>query len=555
MDIAECRRQSGLMLRMVQHTTVLLAAFLFGSGFEALAQLGSTNLKGLQIQVTSIFRSGNSMDLDSSIGFQFTSSKSNSAISMAKVRILNAVDDTGKSLVRTNQTIPHNDFSPLISKNEPRFYITVGGLKAPAAAAKVIKHLAAETDLIERKEVPLVLTNFISQAGKTWHHSLLDQFQIKIVYQGKADEPPPGSLVIDSKADKRISLIVDDPHRKIISLTFTKPSGQVLSADREEIFLSRGATGERIYCFQEKPPRDLTLALNLSASETTNTIRFALDNIRLPWIDLPTFEVSATSATLRPGKGTNPCSGSLILNFAGGPLTNALGIRNLWITKMEDNSGQPVKVQWIMERFSALPTTALSNGRLVSKYVALKFQSPAPIAIRILKGEAELICPASTNDYAVTINNFMSQPGKAFDLPLLKSNQVKLTYLGPVNFTTFKSDLAKTNWVASSGATDLLSETTNSLLFALEDPCLVVIAPWGENELTFWDDKGNKLSTTGQLASGSSLTDPGNIRVYRFKTLPPKNSKLRICLAVPESLQRVPFKIENILLHPPSDLK
>jgi hypothetical protein len=525
---------------------LLLAAVVGIPQFDATAQLGSTNLDGMQVQVTSIYRSGDSRNLDCSLGFRFLAAKTNRASNLEKIEILGAVDDTGRNLVRTNRALPLNN-CPLPFNGE-WLYSTVGGLKAPDEKAKNIKRLRAEAHFMERTEIPLVLTNFMSQPRKLLRQPLLDQYHIKIVYNGLADEAPPGSLVIDRKADKRISLKIDDPLHKIVSLTFTKPDGQSFPADREASFLTRGANDGQTYCFKEKPPRNVNLALNLEAAKTTNVIRFDIDNVRLPWIDLPVFDVSATHATFRPGKETNWSNGSLTLSFTGGELTNALGIRNLSIQKMEDDSGQPVKVQSVLIRFSALPPTAMDSGRNVDKTLMLKFQSPAPKSIRILKGEAELICP-STNDYVVTINDFMAQPGKPFEQPLLKSNQVRLAYLTAVNFSAFRNDLTKTNWVFSKGPTDSVLETTNTLVFMLEDSRHSILTPWGGHELNFFDSQGNELPITGNLSAGSNLKDAGEIRAYRFKTLPPKNTQLRVCLAVPESLEHVPFEIKNIPLN------
>lgn len=530
------------MLHFAKRTMVLLAALLLGSWNEAFAQLGNTNLSGLQIAITDIYRLGDSRDLNCSLGFKFTNSKADRAISMSKVKILEAVDDTGRNLVRTNQALPYEDFWSPIGKNASSFYATVGGLKAPDPSAQAIKHLKAEVDLLDRAEIPLVLTNFMSQPHKLLHHSLLDQYHVRIVFNGMADQAPPGSLVIDKKADKRISLNVDDPHHKIINLAFTEPSGQLLSADREETFLSSNTTNERIYCFQKTPQRGLNLKLSLAASETTNTIRFNLDNIRLPWIDLPDFNASATSATLRSGKGTNPCTGSLILNFAGGPLTNALGIRNLLITKMEDDSGQPVKVRWIMQRFSALPDVVTSDGRHVSKYVMLAFNSPAPKAIHILKGEAELVRQDSQESGKVVISNFQSQT--TFDLPILKTNNVTLIFIGAVNYADKRREFS-TNTVSESGGilpAEAPAATRNSLEFVLRDPNGMVVTPFGCDELNFCDAHGKELQPIRVMFSQNHI-------VYRFQKLPPPDTQLALCLAMSQSLQQVPFEIRDIPLN------
>jgi hypothetical protein len=182
----------------------------------------------------------------------------------------------------------------------------------------------------------------------------------------------------------------------------------------------------------------------------------------------------------------------------------------------------------------------MGNGRNVQKLVKLVFQSNNPKQIRLLEGETELVY----SNQPVTIKDFMGRAGESFDLSSQTTNQFKLTYLGPVNYAALRQECIKTNWVSENSGLltkEFPAETNNALHFSLEDPEGVLIAPWGHNEITFLDNKGQSLPVASVMTSGKA-------RVYRFQNLPPPETQLQIYLAAPEILQRVPFKIENIPL-------
>jgi hypothetical protein len=540
MDTDEHGWQSGFqMIPFTPRTAVWMTVILFGAYFDAAAQLASTQLEGLRIQVDSIYLSGDSRDLDCAMSLKFTGPKADQAISLSPVRIIQAMDDTGKDLMRTNR-----QRSASHEWLEGKAWQQIRGLKAPTPTAKTIRHLEAEVEFFAPTADTPVLTNFMARSGKVLSHPTLEDCQVAISYENPTNDFPAGSLVIETKKVKSITLKVSDPHNRIVSMAFQKPDGGIFPAS-PQIEMFNGQRTAFTYTFAQPPPPDLNLIVYVAAPEPSDKIAFTLENIRLPWVELPDFEVTAEAGKLSYGKGTNPCTGSLTLNFTGGQLTNALGIRKLWLTSIEDDSGQTAKVRWPNDRFSALPLTAMGDGRWVRKFVPLVFQSPAPKAIRVLKGEAELVCPNVSSDHIVTIKDFIEQTNKPFDLPLLKTNHVRLTCLGPVNYAAVRQEFLKANSVSENGALlpkESPSTNCNSLQFSLDDPDGAVIATWGNNVLNFLDAKGQPVPVTRVMVSGK-------FQVYRFTALPSQATQLRIYLALPESLQRVPFQIENISLN------
>jgi hypothetical protein len=126
---------------------VLGSGFWGVASFVASAQLASTQLDGLQINCTGIYLSGDSRDLDCSIGLEFTGQKADHAVRVSRVKIIRAEDDTGMDLVRTNKNFSPGSDSP---GSDGGLFQMIRGLKSPAPKAKAIRQLEAEAPVVGR---------------------------------------------------------------------------------------------------------------------------------------------------------------------------------------------------------------------------------------------------------------------------------------------------------------------------------------------------------------------------------------------------------------------
>jgi hypothetical protein len=522
---------------------ICLAAFPFAASMDGLAQLASTNENGFKVDVTGIWQSGSSLDLDGTIQFRFSGGKANRAFGMSPIHIVEAVDDTGLNLVRTNQHFSGLANLSIVPASQGGFWQTVGGadgaLKAPASAARTIRHLEGETSFYLISSNTPTVAHFMAEPGQVMHQAALDANGIRIIYRPDIPHFPPGSLVIDSSAGKTISLAVDDPNHRIVKLAIQRPDGRLFP----NIGQSTSATGTHVdYSFHlaEKPPDDLTLVIYLD--DPAGSLHFSLDNIRLPWVDSPDFEASAQVDYTRRARGTDPFICNLTLSFSGGPLTNAWGIHRLWINQAEDDSGKEVDVgnfkhgggQW---RWPFDTVSDGGEGRMVRKFVPMVFESPNPRIIRILKGEAELVRWDVTNS-PVVIAGFQNQREIPMDLPVLKAQHVVLGFLGAVNYAAkLREAMSSTNGVSQNGRlppSELPGTEVNALEFSLDDPDNVVL-----DGLHFIAPGGRELLATAVMVSG-------NTHIYRFENLPPVNAQLMLNLEADKSLQRVPFEIRDI---------
>ena len=412
---------------------VLTAAGFTALPFVAHAQLGATNLDGMRIDARMIHRFGDTRDLDCSISLEFTGSKVTNAAGMSPVTVIQAIDDTGRSLVRTTQPIGSVATLPP-SRSIHGYWQQVTGLRSPDSNATAIRLLECETEL--------------------------------------------------------------------------KPQ---------------------------------------ATNTARQVLRFKLENIHLPWIDPPNLEVVATDVS-RLDTPVIPSACRLLLTFFGGPITNCAGIQALRIQKTESDGGQQLRLKESerssLDRFSPLECGS-GCGRNVQKWVTFDSPSPATRQIRVVEGEAELFFPSLTNGALNEFGEFIAHPGEPLRKAALDQGGVKLTFLGRDNFETKKAEwrLNRATITTVVPETKLPTDVKDSLLFSLDDPDHRVV------KFEFTDENGHELRELTRTISTATLDPRANqLRLYTFRTPPPESTKLKLTLITPESLRRVPFKVENIAL-------
>jgi len=566
-----------------KNTALLLPMIYLGAPLKVDAQFTFTQLDGLQIRVTGIGRFGDTRDLDCSIGLMFTGEKVCQAFSMSLVKIIQAVDDTGMDLVRTNKHFFDADGSPS-AKTALGFVRTIGGLKAPSPNAKTIRHLEGEVNLA----IPttsnggrFVVENFMSRAGEVIHHARLEEYGIKLTYHTlesyvdfQRAQRKKYVDALESSIEKScfsgiygnptnpprtaVAIQIDDPQQKLLSFAFERADGKPLRATGTSTF-----PGFHCYRFDAVPPNDLKLVVFVAAPGAVSTEWFSLENIRLPWVDPPDVQVVVGEDPFFCCDQKDSSDYHLLLNFIGGQVTNSAGIRKLWINRAEDETGQALKVKESEGGLSPLENSSYT-GRHISKLVTLETRTKKLKKLRVLEGEAELYFPSRANGGMVEFNGFLSQTNKPLLDAALQRSGVKLAFLGRDNFETRWQEWKKPGqgWhltVQPSTKTGLSETVKDSLQFSIEDPerrlvKLVFLA--GKDELNPDPEhvlvKEVLLDGKGELLpAGTPITRWPNLRrfrLYNFKVPPPEETRVMVYLTTPESLRRIPFKVENILL-------
>ena len=519
-----------------KHRLIVLSVIVAtGMSLVAHAQLGGTNVDGVQIDVRAIYRNGDSRDLDCDVMMEFSGKKIGRTVKMSQARAIRAIDDTGANLVRTNRQHNGWDFWPPM-RSEHGFSQTIV-LKAPVVYAHTIAHLEGEAEMFMRTSSPPVITNFLARAGEVLHHPLLDQYQIKITQLRE----PTNALILPPE----MTIRVEDPLRKPENVVLQKADGTLLHPKSTAPSPTEPQVTLMVYQFRAGLPENLLVVANLDVPEVSQKIRFDLENIRLPWWEPANLAVTASEVTKIEVKNTNTYACRFVLTFSGGQIASSMGIRKLFFTRAESETGQSFKVnesyRWMMSFFSAQGD--FGAGRCVQMWLPLEIQAAHPHAVRNLEGEAEVYCPSPTNGGMVVFDGFVKRPGEALHDDALTRCGVKLTFVGRDNFETCKKDwqVNRATMISVKPRVKAPENVNDSLQFLVEDPERRVI------KYEFLDEKGQSLPA-GQMIGTDSLTTTTSHQFHIFDKPPSDGTQLRIYLATPESLQRVKFKVKDIPL-------
>jgi hypothetical protein len=405
-------------------------ALLGVSLLPAQAQLGGVLVEGVRVEARAMHLSGDSRDLDCSLLVSLAGEKVAHGISLSRTRIVQAMDDTGANLVRTNRSALFADLPPSRTWSPPGFVQTLW-FKHPATNARAIRILEWETEL------------------------------------------------------------------------------QSSNADPQ-------------------------------------TLRLRLENVRLPWFDPPRLQVIVHDVRSESGVG-NSSRTRVRLTFAGGPVPGSAGLRGLRIHTVATDEGRRATVAAGSEssspQFSPLQEFS-GSGRILQRDIWLDVP-PSTKAIRTLQGEAELFFPAASNGGRVEFAALLGRAGERLEHPSFASNNVQVTFLGVESFET-RRRIESTNRIRFVGALPsppLAEKAADSLLFSITDPEARV------GNVSFHARDGEPLPVLTQMIE-SELQSPRSNRwqLYTFKTAPPPGTSVTILVITPQSLERIPFQVENIPL-------
>jgi hypothetical protein len=272
----------------------------------ACAQLATTQVGGLQISVDQVFLSGDKHDLDCSVAVKFGGIAVNQAVSMSQVRVIRAVDDTGKNLIRTNGPISRPS-AKWRWYGSQAFYQLVP-LKSPSTNGKPIRRLEAEVDIFSPTAANgglVILSNATARPGEALTGGAIDKHHLTLVYHtmesfekahpranrtltvaGPGEEERfesffPGILNDpDGAPRKRVTFLAQDPEQTLVNLGLQATDGGII---KNPAAIS-GSNVESLYGFDfdAKPPPSLNLVAYVAVPEATQTIRFVLENISVP---------------------------------------------------------------------------------------------------------------------------------------------------------------------------------------------------------------------------------------------------------------------------------
>lgn len=402
-------------------------------------------------------------------------------------------------------------------------------LKYPSAKATSLE-LEGDGTLVTPMIPRLVFTNLSALVGEVLKHPLLDHYHVKLQI-----------LTRDSLSPQNIRIQVDDPKHKCGEIVFQMQDGSPMQQPSAS-YIKIGTNEIYSYNLRDAKIRDLNLIVQLDVPVKEETVHFKLERIPLPWAQ-PTNLVVTKATAFALSDTTNSFDWSLYAIFKGGPLTNAAGIRSIWITKAEGDAGQPIEITpdrlW---GYSYNARDELEKGGTVTKAIYLHSQLPRPKMVKSLEGDAELLFETPTSGVAVKLSSDL-KPGEKIANSKLEERGVTFSFVGLRNFNAAKKELVTPHEFSfwSQLGTDKESATNgeNSLLFSCADPRGVMLSHT-DFPVEFDDAKGNPVYCNWALYTT-------NFYLFRFKMLP-KKMLLGLYLVNRSAIRRVHFRVENIPL-------
>lgn len=476
------------------------------------AHAAGTTLDGLRINVGRIYLSGGPEAQDCTAFFHFEGPKVfGPGKGVYATRILSVADDTGANLLRTNSVQMANFAS-----------VDTGIFKRPSTNATFFT-LEGETELFSHLPI---FTNLFARSGTSLADPILAHYGIKLTFLDRKET-----------SSTNMEIRVEDPQGKLLGLEFwhNDESKAVVSAAGSYTFDQRS----KIFSYRlgEKRRNDLILVAKLAVPETLETVRFQIAKVGLPWIPLPNLEVSIDH-TIRLTGVTGSYYYTPQVSFCGGPMTNAFGIYGLRIKRLLDDADQEIQPGKAFVFFRSHPSNR-AWGNDVTAYFSFKTELPRK-KIKLVEGEAQIYSPTERNGGLVEIEAILNQQSEAVENPVLKSNHVSLTFMGKGDFNTVSNTWRQMHYVQTVGKSKTAGLADPiCLLFALKDPDSRLVDAT-RLDLEFRDKNGN------QLFPFIFATTPGQF-LCTFDEMP-KTGRAKLYLATAESLQKIHFKVEDVLL-------
>ncbi len=237
----------------------------------------------------------------------------------------------------------------------------------------------------------------------------------------------------------------------------------------------------------------------------------------------------------------------LELKFTGDAAADALKIREVHVAKALDELGRDLVLPAESDAFSGsfFSSSGDRSGGALKAEVKLRNPSRNASLIKVIEGEVEFFHPTPSNGGVVVINDILKHPAEPVPDAALKQYNVQLIYLTKESYDAKKKQMEQNKSSATGDAIAevfsgmfggaMSSDSKNSIILFVKDPDKRVI------DLEFQDAAGKPLNRRGSWSSNE-------MRTQQFDAPPPPDTRLRIHLATPASIQAVPFKIENIPL-------
>jgi len=277
------------------------------SAFVGIARAVTNDIRVVVDNVMDMRATGNSLPR-CQVQLSFSGADVADAFEIHDVRIMAAVDDTGRDLrVDSEQEkarrrlFPSNAYTSPGNAYAPQTAHTVE-LVSPARDARTIKVLEGEADLLfptPENGGLVIIKNFMAHPGDAFSDPLLKRSNVTIAYLGKEGSEantsnktvqaipalPPGPTQMPRRIPfgkrpgpgKGLQFSVDDPDHRLADMVFMDSYGRQIW-----VGMSSVGNGSRTYQFQSEISSNLQLRVYLATPEAIKTVPFKIENIALP---------------------------------------------------------------------------------------------------------------------------------------------------------------------------------------------------------------------------------------------------------------------------------
>lgn len=238
------------------------------------------------------------------------------------------------------------------------------------------------------------------------------------------------------------------------------------------------------------------------------------------------------------------------LKIIGDAVADSSGIRSVRVRSAADDTGRDLLKP--DEDSSTSDATNEESRSSLEKTIKLKNPARGAKFIQSIQGEIELLQPTPANGGVVVERGFMAKANEPLVSPALKKWKIQITYFTKEGFEAKKQEYEKQKGSEKPDAGTqfgkALAEAFGSLFGGMSDDDenslrFVVDDPEGHIAGMFFRDKtGKRIDSRGSSRSGS-------FRNFNLEGgMPPPDTQLVIFLATPETIKKVPFKVEDIPL-------
>lgn len=228
-----------------------------------------------------------------------------------KVDVSKAVDDTGRDLLKTDDSFFREEFKPIESSNPNRFEISLD-LKNPARKASILAELSGTLSVLMPEADPaaiVTLEDYPTLSAKPITNAALKNAGIEMRLFNKgdnaklkaesralraADRKAKGSglsgwlkeavgdafadaLTGNLGSDDDISFLIQDPQKRIVKIEFADRDGKEIR--RNSSWRSAKSQG---YTFRDGLPPDAKIRIYLSTEKSLVKLPFQFKSIELP---------------------------------------------------------------------------------------------------------------------------------------------------------------------------------------------------------------------------------------------------------------------------------